>query len=279
MLTFYKTCLMACLFLSSTICSAEIIVKDTYEPSDPVVITCKTEKETSDHTIFNWKYSDKLKNGVIKVEKDCLHIWASKGTYEIECISIIPRTINLTVLIRDTSFPDDIGKAKIQDRDVIEGFSVEVYNQTFSVIDSKVDPTPTPTPTPDPTPDPTPTPDPVPTPVKKDPIPAVGFHVIIVEETADRAFPDKVSREQVLTLKSSMLRSLVENQYGGTFRLVDDDCNYSRSNPNLQKVVDQIKKDKRTLPWMIISNDSKWYQGPVLPLEQTLEIIKTHEPR
>ena len=260
---FYKFITICSLLISSAY--GGIVLEDNYQPFEPIIITCDVDSNV-DGVVYDWNLSDTVKFVAIDGGKR-LHVWAPPGTHDIDCTVVVPKTKTVTILIRDAEYPDDISKAQMKDIIVVEGVNIERFKEVLSVGDT----IPTPSPQPDPTPEPTPEPVPVPDPIGIDPIEEIGLNVIIIEETDDRI--DKVSREQLATLKSTKVKELVLKQ-GGDFRQTDDDSVTIYENPKWAKV---MSRPRESLPWMVASNDKQWYEGPVLSLPETLKLIESYK--
>ena len=60
------------------------------------------------------------------------------------------------------------------------------------------------------------------------------------------------------------------------FHQVDDDSPTLYQKPKWGKA---LKRERTGVPWIIISNDETWFEGPLpLTLEQTINLIKQHTP-
>lgn len=125
---------------------------------------------------------------------------------------------------------------------------------------------------PGPTP-PGPTP-PTPDPDNPAPIPADGFRVLIVYESADLS---KLPANQQSALFSRKVRDYLDSkcvQDGQTkaWRVWDKDIDVVAESRLWQ---DAMKREKKTLPWIIISNGKTGFEGP-LPenADKTLELLK-----
>lgn len=134
-------------------------------------------------------------------------------------------------------------------------------------------------PPPDPPAPPTPVPPPTPpTPVDPAPIPADGNRVLIVYETADLTnYP--AAQTNVLYAKQvrDYLRSkCVVGPDGKTreWRIYDKDLDLSGESPLWR---DAMKRDRKSLPWIVISTGKTGYEGP-LPADvpSTLALLKKY---
>jgi hypothetical protein len=261
---FYKFILALCLLSSSVY--GGIIVNDSYEAFDPIIATCDVEQADVD-VIYEWQVSENVKFQAVEGGSK-LFIWAKPGKHTLDCVAILQFKRTITILVRNPEFPNDPSKAEMKDIVVIEKIQTKRFKKGFEVKGTIPVP-PTPDPEPDPQPDPQPDPEPQP---DKDPIPEPGFSVIIIEETKDR---ETLSKEQVAVLQSTKIQSLVKS-YGGDFRQTDDDSPLTYENPKWAKA---IQRERQSLPWIIVSNDKKWYEGP-LPkdLNSAIKLIETHKP-
>lgn len=107
---------------------------------------------------------------------------------------------------------------------------------------------PTPTPTPTPTPDPKPDPKVIPTTV---------LSILIVEESSARS---KLPAGKLQAMFAESVDVYVKSK-NGTIRIFDKDDNVGME-PAFYRAAFALAKDK-TLPWMIISNGRRQYEGPV----------------
>jgi len=276
---FYKTIALAfCLLFTST-AAADISIKERYKAHEPIIATCQLEDITNDAVLYDWTVTlDKKQYRPVKNNQE-LHIWARPGAYRVECTAVIQRKRIVTILVKDPDDPTNITKAKMKDIEIIEKIDIRKFTKDFAVGNDPGPQPPGPTPPvpvppgpqpPGPTP-PGPTP---PTPVPSDdPVQAVGYHVLIVEETADRV---KLPREQVVILQSTNIRDFVK-QNNGYFRQTDDDSPLIYEDPRWAQV---IQRPRQGTPWIVVSNDKTWYEGP-LPrtFAEAMALVQKHVPR
>lgn len=96
------------------------------------------------------------------------------------------------------------------------------------------------------------------------PIPVTSLHVLIIEEMDDRS---KLPASQVSVFTSSVLRKwLTDNN--AQWRMFDDDVDQSNME---QKWKDAMARPRTSLPWLIASNGTTIFEGP-LPKSET-EVI------
>lgn len=128
---------------------------------------------------------------------------------------------------------------------------------------------PSPDPAPDPTPDPTPDPA---------PIPEAGFRVLIIEDIKQRV---KLPAVQLEILFDKKIRDYLESKCvadsdGKTkaWRIWPDSVDATRQSKSWQ---DAMKRKRDSLPWIIISDGKKGYEGP-LPkdVDATLDLLKKY---
>ncbi len=134
---------------------------------------------------------------------------------------------------------------------------------------------PGPEPGPGPTPPTPPTPPPTPAPIS-----APGLHVLIVENSRERA---NLKPEQLGILFDKKFRDYLDSK-------CVDDAEAGRKAWNIwtektdvssipKKWQDAMKRDRKSMPWIIVSNPSKGgFEGP-LPenVDKTIELIKKYE--
>jgi len=111
----------------------------------------------------------------------------------------------------------------------------------------------------EPSPEPGPTPEP-PTPSDV-PIPGVGLRVLIVYEQDDQAkySPDTVKQLYSLTLRKFLNEACVKNAGGfPEYRVLDEEVEGESS-----IWLTAIKRKRDSLPWIIISNGTAGFEGPL----------------
>ena len=233
-----------------------------FEPFTLIVLDCQHDVDEFTETTYDWKMPEglnyvELGNGKSRI------VTGQPGTYNIGLVVILKHKRLVTILKRDPDFPNDPTKATMEDIYVIDRAEIESFSEKFT-IDGEI-----PTPTPVPIPDPDPKPDPVPA---DDIIPEPGFNVMIIEETSERPLLDP---SQTLALQSVEPEMLVRG-YNGFFRQADQHSILANEDPKWAKA---MKRERTSLPWIVISNDKKWFEGP-LPktLDETLNLIKQYKP-
>lgn len=113
-------------------------------------------------------------------------------------------------------------------------------------------------------PTPGPGPGPTPPPVAP-PIAGEGFRVLIIEESGDRA---KLPAEQLAILFSKEVRDYLRSKCAkdkdnptGAWRIWDKDSDASDETQSWQ---DALKRERKKIPWLIISHSAKGgYEGPL----------------
>lgn len=264
----HKTLVWFCLLCTTAF--AGINVQDVYDPYEPIEITCEVESGENTQVIYEWNLPDGLKTKALNGNQK-LYGWAGPGTYDVECTTVVQYMAEVETIIRDKDDPTNPAKFKYEIVSFVVKIDVQKYNESFTVGDPCINPDPDPKPEPDPKPDPV---DPDPPVVVDDPIAATGFHVLILEETGERP---RLPKDQRFILQSSKVRSVVTQKYQGHFRVADPDSPLNFEN---ERWVDAIQRPRTKLPWIIVSNDQTWYEGP-LPsnLNDTLALLEKHKPR
>lgn len=125
---------------------------------------------------------------------------------------------------------------------------------------------------PDPTP-PEPAPGPVPpspTPDNVAPIPAPGFRVLIVYESKLGVPPVAIDS----SIRNYLNAKCVKEEGTAEFRIWDKETDVTYA-PKLWQ--DAMKRPRVTVPWIVISNGTKGYEGPLpLNVESTLRLLKEY---
>ena len=122
---------------------------------------------------------------------------------------------------------------------------------------------PTPVP-PEPTPAPTPKPTPAPTPA---PIPGPGLSVLVVYDSAQLS---TLGKGQVAALYSQAIRNYVRAK--GSARFLDKDADTTK---DAQAWQDAMKRPRQSLPWIVVSNGTAGFEGPLPATEaDTLALLK-----
>jgi hypothetical protein len=147
--------------------------------------------------------------------------------------------------------------------------AADVFRQQ---IDANVGPLPPPVPPPGP--NPPPPPDPTPTPA---PIPDAGLRVLMVRESKT---PESLKPTQRAILYGAKVRDHLDSvcvKAGGhpEWRVYDPDQNTAGESRLWQDV---MKRKRTSLPWLVISNGVRGYEGP-LPetVDAFLELLKKYE--
>lgn len=272
---FYKSIIAFLLFITPAF--GGINVESEYVEHDPIVITCDVDGVSPKDIIYEWELKPTQKNQpnvkYLRLNNNqCLHIWGKPGEYEVECTTIVQHKKQVTILVRDKNNPDDISKATMTDIWVVD--KIDVSKDTKIFVVKKDSPTPEPGPTPEPEPEPTPNPEPEPEPVvENDPIEAEGFRVLIVEDTKNRIRLDK---EQIYALQTSDIQTYVKKN-GGFFRQYDDNLTLQNDSEDWKQ---PYFRPRTSLPWIIVSNDKNWYEGPLPKTkEETLTLVEKYKPR
>lgn len=120
-------------------------------------------------------------------------------------------------------------------------------------------------------PSPNPPPGPTPTPA---PIPLSGLRVLVLEETGDR---HKLPPKQEAILTSTEIRAILNTKCakgaGGLpeYRFFDVDADVTLQEKHWQEA---MKLPRQSLPWLVISNGTKGYQGPLPPtIEDMIKLL------
>lgn len=189
-------------------------------------------------------------------EGNKLYVWAKPGLYDV---------------MLTTGWIDKNGKLKL-----------DQASRSFKVL-GKIDPTPTPPVPPGPTP-PGPKP-PDPEPLDPAPIKTTGFRVLILYESSNL---DKLPKEQYNILYSKEVQDWLtenttkdmENPKGSAYMwdadAYTDEVFKKAKTPKYW--VDAYKRPRTSLPWILVSNGTTGYEGP-LPLNviDTIALIKKYK--
>jgi hypothetical protein len=141
-----------------------------------------------------------------------------------------------------------------------------------------------PGPSPDPEPGPTPDPDPEPEPLPPAPIPGDGLRVLIVYESGEMTkYP--IETQVILAgadVREFLNKNCVAEDIGNGkkqpgYRIYDQDLNIGG---DLEIWKQAMTRDRKELPWVVISNGKTGYEGP-LPKGPTefLELCKQYLPK
>jgi len=130
-------------------------------------------------------------------------------------------------------------------------------------------PTPSPTPTPTPTPGPTPGPTPV-SPIAKD-----GVCVLMVYESGEGLSSGQVSAMNGAKVTEFLNRVCVRGSDGRPcWRIYDKDSLAANDDPIWSAA---LKRQRSAIPWLIISNGSRSYEGPLPKSEaEMLSLLERH---
>lgn len=217
-------------------------------------------------------------NGTLRVERDRMVRLKAEGAPEGAALfwDISPEeTTDIEEINGRVLFTGPPGKYKVKLRYVKldkEGKTVGETARCVVEIGGIPDPLP-----PDPGPGPTPTPTPTPTPPA--PIPLIGLRVLMVYETSELP---KYTKEQSTVFFSKSVRDYLNSNCpigpdGKTreWRIYDKDVDVSGESKTWQ---DAMKRDRKSTPWVIISNGKTGYEGP-LPenVDKTLELLKKYQ--
>lgn len=146
------------------------------------------------------------------------------------------------------------------------------FTKTFIQGEGEIEPGPTP-PEPGPNPDINP-PGPA-------PIPLSGFRVLFITESEDASDFNDLSKEQREIFYSAEIRNYLNakcvkgpDNKTAEWRIVDPNAEYSTDE---QRWKDAANRKRGELPWIIISDGQKGFEGP-LPanVEETLKLLKKY---
>ena len=118
-----------------------------------------------------------------------------------------------------------------------------------------------------------------PQPAAPAPIPVPGFRVLIVEEVMNRAALPTSQRLILTSVAPNGVRAFCEANCvlgpdGKTreFRIYDQNVNMTKESSLWQ---DAMKRPRTSLPWLIVSNGTTGYEGPLLKTaEDTVALLK-----
>lgn len=125
-------------------------------------------------------------------------------------------------------------------------------------------------------PGPGPGPGPTPDPDVKPPIPVAGFRFLIVEESAERSKLPAAQREIMgsTVLRLDLTSKCAKGPDGKTpeWRIFDKDAPMAAESKLWQ---DAMTRPRKSLPWLIISNGTTGYEGPLpATIDAVLELTK-----
>lgn len=217
--------------------AASIKGQVTYKQYDPIVL------KAQDITSANAQYLWDVDGGAKFVEVGgTIYVWAPPGKYRVSVTAI------------------DFDSKK-----------VERARFNFVVEGKPVPPDPGPGPVP-PDPGPGPTPDPA-------PIPVQGFRVLIVYESADLTDSAKMPATQVNALTSKTLHEYLDSKCVAgpkvkEWRIWDKDENGANEAKHWQ---DAMKRPRKSLPWIIISDGKTGYEGPLpVDAQKIVDLLKKY---
>lgn len=112
-----------------------------------------------------------------------------------------------------------------------------------------------------------------PKPVDPAPIPLEGFRVLIVTETSEKLTPTQSSIIFGEKVRSYLREKAVKGPMNTPeFRVFDKDADLTAEAKHWQ---DAIRRPRTSLPWLIISNGTYGYEGPLpASIEETLTLLK-----
>lgn len=150
--------LIALLFLVAT-ADAQISVKQSYEPFEPIIVGCNCVVPDGAEAQFHWTVDEDCQ--AIETTSNQLYVWAPPGKHLVSLLVIKQFYEEINVFVPNPDHPEDPTKAILKKVKISNGFETEKYERTYSV--GEPDPGPDPEPDPDPDPDPEPEPEPTPT--------------------------------------------------------------------------------------------------------------------
>jgi hypothetical protein len=239
--------------LSVPLLAATTIEGDTKVPLYSIAeLTAKTENAT-DQTIYKWKVTGVGANQPVKViQRGSSLLFSGKaGTYTVSLIAV--------------------------------DFGQEILDEATATVTIGKGPPIPPVPPVPPTPPvpPVPPAPPVPPvpPTPPAPIPSAGFRALIVYDTAKVA---TLPREQQLILFSKSVRDYLNatavkgtDSKTGEWRIYDKDTDVSKESQLWQ---DAMKRPRKELPWLIVSNGKSGFEGPLpATVADTLALFKKYE--
>lgn len=225
-----RTCLFIFLLAGSTY-AADLTLPATItgEPGDFLRVSA-----TTTGTVVKWKsYNRELKLFPMDQLKD---------TKTAIVTATKPGKYRLFAVTSDANGPSDIAETEI-------------------VIAGQPDPVPQPTPTPTPIPTPNPPPPP---PADPAPIPAPGFRVLVIYDTLSVTTLPAAQQAALFSknvseyLNARCIRGM--DMKTPEWRFFD-----AKIDPSADGAlwVDAMKRPRKSLPWLIISDGSKGYEGPL----------------
>ncbi len=228
------------LCLGASLQAAKVKGEIHYEPYAKIIL--KATDVSSDKAQFLWDIDGEAD---IEAVGGTLYVWAPPGRYKV----------TLTAVDFDTK-------------------KIERTKFTFTV-GTPTPPIPPVPPGPNP-PGPGPNPPPNPAPIS-DP----GFRVLIVYETGETS---KLAPAQRVILTSGTVRDYFRakcasdstaNQDGKAYRIWDKDTDTTNE---LKSWQDAMKRDRKSIPWIVISNGKTGFEGPLpATVDDTLALLKKYE--
>lgn len=241
--------LALCLALTAHAASAPVKAVPLVVEGDVISVVRSfpvTVKAPDGADVYTWSYPSTIT--VVVMDNELRVTAAPKGTFRVSVTSV-------TIDFKD-------GK-KVRTK--------QTYEAEINVGDVPVPPGPDPKP---PEPGPTPTPD------VKPPIDAPGFRVLMIFDAAQKA---KLTESQKDVLEGREVYDfLVKNcavdadNKQGAFRVWPSTVNTAGTS---KPWADAMKRERKSLPWIVISNSRTGYEGP-LPntSSEALELLKKYIP-
>jgi hypothetical protein len=114
---------------------------------------------------------------------------------------------------------------------------------------------------------------PGPTPPGPAPIPVAGLRVLIIEETADRG---TLPASQAMIFESSKVLGWLRGNANNNWRVWDKDIDPAAAPVEFR---DALKIQRTSLPWIVISNGTTGFSGP-LPktVDETVALLEKYKP-
>lgn len=227
--------------LLAALCFGDMKLKGEKEYAPYKKIVLKATDVTSAKAQFLWDV-----DGDADVVEDggTLYVWAKPGTYKVRLTAV------------------DFDNKKI-----------ERATTTFTVTGEGPAPGPTP---PGPTP-PGPTP---PGPTPPAPISGDGLRVLIVEEPADRASLPATQYDLLFskTFQDFLTSNTAKDSdnKNGAWRIWPAKANTKDASQSWQ---DAMKRERKSLPWIIVSNGKTGFEGPLPKTEEeATNLVKKYMP-
>lgn len=127
--------LLMCLWTATSRADeARIVVPETTAPFRPIVARIAVPNDPYSQVVTAWSADPDTSFRPVRVDAaDELDVWATPGAHWLECIVVINRYEDQTVLVPDEQEPANVAKYKSKTLRVLLGTDVKKYRQPFTV--------------------------------------------------------------------------------------------------------------------------------------------------